>query len=101
MEALLACLIGLMFAAALYLMLSGSLIKFVFGFTLIGNAVNLSSRLQALSQDGQILMDEATKVRLGDAIEGLRLEPLGAKQLKGIDQPVEVFEISSGAEPAG
>ena len=41
MEALLACLIGLMFAAALYLMLSGTLIKFVFGFTLIGNAVNL------------------------------------------------------------
>ena len=41
MEALIACLIGLMFAAALYLMLSGSLVKFVFGFTLIGNAVNL------------------------------------------------------------
>lgn len=41
MEALTACLIGLMFAAALYLMLSGSLVKFVFGFTLIGNAVNL------------------------------------------------------------
>lgn len=41
MEALLALLIGLMFAAALYLMLSGVLVKFVFGFTLIGNAVNL------------------------------------------------------------
>ena len=41
MEALLACLIGLMFAAALYLMLSGVLVKFVLGFTLIGNAVNL------------------------------------------------------------
>ena len=41
MEALLACLIGLMFAAALYLMLSGTLVKFVFGFTLVGNAVNL------------------------------------------------------------
>ena len=41
METLLACLIGLMFAAALYLMLSGNLIKFVFGFTLMGNAVNL------------------------------------------------------------
>ena len=41
METLLACLIGLMFGTALYLMLSGSLIKFVFGFTLIGNAVNL------------------------------------------------------------
>ena len=41
MEALLACLIGLMFAAALYLMLSGVLVKFVLGFTLISNAVNL------------------------------------------------------------
>ena len=41
METLLACLIGLMFAAALYLMLTGTLVKFVFGFTLIGNAVNL------------------------------------------------------------
>lgn len=41
MEPLLAGLIGLMFAAALYLMLSGNLVKFVFGFTLMGNAVNL------------------------------------------------------------
>ena len=41
MEVLLACLIGLMFAAALYLMLSGILVKFVFGFTLIGSAINL------------------------------------------------------------
>ena len=41
METLLACLIGLMFAAGLYLMLSGNLVKFVFGFTLIGNTINL------------------------------------------------------------
>jgi multisubunit Na+/H+ antiporter MnhC subunit len=30
-----------MFAAAIYLMLSGLLIKFVFGLALIGNAINL------------------------------------------------------------
>jgi multisubunit Na+/H+ antiporter MnhC subunit len=52
MQAMIACLIGLMFAAALYLMLSGSLVRFVFGFTLIGNAVNLliftAGRLQGL-----------------------------------------------------
>jgi multisubunit Na+/H+ antiporter MnhC subunit len=41
MEPLLACLVGLLFAAALYLMLSGVLVRFVFGFTLIGNAINL------------------------------------------------------------
>ena len=41
MEALLAGLVGLLFAAGLYLMLSGILIRFVFGLTLLGNAVNL------------------------------------------------------------
>ncbi len=41
MESVLACLVGFMFAAALYLMLSGMLVRFVFGLALMGNAVNL------------------------------------------------------------
>lgn len=41
MEALMALMVGLMISAALYLMLSGALIRFVFGFTLMGNAINL------------------------------------------------------------
>ncbi len=41
MESLLAMVVGLMSAAALYLMLSGVLVKFVFGLTLMGNAINL------------------------------------------------------------
>ena len=41
MEILLAGLIGLLFAAAIYLMLSGVLVRFVFGFVLIGNGINL------------------------------------------------------------
>ncbi len=41
MEALLACLVGLLFAAGIYLMLSGVLVRFVFGLSLISNAVNL------------------------------------------------------------
>jgi multisubunit Na+/H+ antiporter MnhC subunit len=41
MEALLSLLVGLMTAAAIYLMLSGDLVRFVFGFTLLGNSVNL------------------------------------------------------------
>jgi multisubunit Na+/H+ antiporter MnhC subunit len=40
-EALLAALVGLLFASAVYLMLSGVLVKFVFGLVLIGNGVNL------------------------------------------------------------
>lgn len=41
MEFLLALVVGLLFSAALFLMLSGILVRFVFGFTLMGNAVNL------------------------------------------------------------
>lgn len=41
MEFLLALVVGLLFSAALFLMLSGVLVRFVFGFTLMGNAVNL------------------------------------------------------------
>lgn len=41
MEPLLAIMVGVMIAGALYLMLSGMLVRFVFGFVLMGNAVNL------------------------------------------------------------
>ena len=41
MEGVLAVLTGLIFAASIYLMLSGVLVKFVFGFALASNAANL------------------------------------------------------------
>ena len=42
MEALLAITIGLMVAAAVYLMLSGHMLRFIFGLVLISNAANLT-----------------------------------------------------------
>ena len=42
MESLLAMTIGVLVAAAVYLMLSGQLIRFVFGLVLISNAANLT-----------------------------------------------------------
>jgi multicomponent Na+:H+ antiporter subunit C len=41
MEEVLAILIGLIFAVSIYLMLSGVLVRFVFGFALASNAANL------------------------------------------------------------
>ena len=41
MEAVLACLVGLFFAAAVYLILSRALIRVLLGIVLLGNAVNL------------------------------------------------------------
>ncbi len=42
MEALLALTIGAVVAAAVYLMLSGHLLRFIFGLVLISNAANLT-----------------------------------------------------------
>jgi class 3 adenylate cyclase len=63
-------------------------------YTVIGNTVNLAARLQALSLDGHILMDRRT----ARAIEGIPMRSLGPKLLKGIDEPVEVFEIDASGE---
>lgn len=41
MEIVLALLIGLMFGSSVYLMLSRNWIRYLFGFIIIGNAVNL------------------------------------------------------------
>ena len=41
MEFLLALLVGLLYAAGIYLLLRRSIIKLILGFVLIGNAVNL------------------------------------------------------------
>jgi multicomponent Na+:H+ antiporter subunit C len=41
METVLAFLVGWLFAAAVYLMLSRSLVRYLFGLVLIGNAANL------------------------------------------------------------
>jgi len=42
MEALLAITIGVLVAAAVYLMLSGHMLRFIFGLVLISNAANLT-----------------------------------------------------------
>ena len=42
MEPLFALLIGMLFAGGIYLVLERNLIRFLFGFILLGNAVNLS-----------------------------------------------------------
>jgi multicomponent Na+:H+ antiporter subunit C len=76
MEPLLAIVVGVMIAGALYLMLSGMLVRFVFGFVLMGNAVNLliftAGRLSAtappLIEPGRTLPGEAVANALPQAL---------------------------------
>lgn len=60
-------------------------------FTVIGDTVNLASRLCGEARPGQVLVCEATE-RAASA-SGLRFHALEARLVKGVARPVPVFEF--------
>jgi len=61
-------------------------------YTVIGNTVNLASRLCAVAEPGQILISPETC----EAVENTsRAVSLGPTVLKGISRPIELYEIIS------
>jgi adenylate cyclase len=64
-------------------------------YTVIGDAVNLGARLQALNKDygTTIIVSAETARRLTSAYE---LRPLGSAVVKGRSKPVELFEVRPG-----
>ena len=59
-------------------------------YTASGQVTNLAARLANQAKGGKILIGEGTK-RL---IEGMwPVEPLGASRLKGLDEPVPMYEL--------
>jgi adenylate cyclase len=70
-------------------------------YTVIGDAVNLASRLCAKAAGAQILASESTYSALANGLPARRLEPI---LVKGKETPVEVYEISwedEAAAPGG
>jgi adenylate cyclase len=60
-------------------------------FTVIGDTVNLSSRLCGQAKAGQVLVDEATHgIIIGAGLQTTALEP---RQVKGVARPVAVFDV--------
>jgi len=59
-------------------------------YTVIGDAVNLASRLCAKAAGGQILVSESTFTALGVDMPAKKLDPI---MVKGKEKPVEVYEI--------
>lgn len=65
-------------------------------YTVVGEAVNLAARLCQSAGGGEILISEATRERVGDAV---RAESLGERTLKGLS-PVRLHRvIGLSAEP--
>lgn len=59
-------------------------------YTVIGERVNLASRLCSLAKAGQVVMDGATRELLGDRAVTRTLPPV---RLKGFSEEVQAFEL--------
>jgi adenylate cyclase len=64
----------------------------IMSYTVIGDNVNLGSRLESLNKEyrTRIIISEATRSRLTRAFE---LRPLGGVVVKGKTRPVDIFEV--------
>jgi adenylate cyclase len=59
-------------------------------YTVIGDAVNLASRLCANAAGGQILISESTHCTLQGRLPAKKLDPI---KVKGKEAPIEIYEI--------
>jgi class 3 adenylate cyclase len=63
-------------------------------YTIVGDTVNLTQRLQQLAEAGETVMSEATLHALREHVDTV---PLGAQLVKGRDTPVVAFKILAAA----
>jgi class 3 adenylate cyclase/ActR/RegA family two-component response regulator len=65
-------------------------------YTVVGDAVNIAARLQGEAAGGEIVASASTISAAGD----LAAEPIGARQVKGREEPVEVFRVLIAEAPS-
>ena len=61
-------------------------------YTVVGDAVNVAQRLQSEAEAGEIVAAAATVA----AAPGIPASPIGPRQVKGREEPVEVFRVVIG-----
>jgi adenylate cyclase len=59
-----------------------------------GRTVNLAARIASYAQAGQVVVSEDTVQRSGRA-DGLRFQPLGPVELKGVTKPLPLYQAFS------
>jgi class 3 adenylate cyclase len=63
-------------------------------YTVIGNHVNLASRLATIAEPQQILISERTLTAVRDLVDA---RPVDEIQLKGVNRPMRIFEVVDAA----
>ena len=66
-------------------------------YTVIGHPVNLAARIEQIAAPGQILLGTGTAEMLGG---NFRLKNMCGVNLRGVAQPVELWELLDAAAPA-
>lgn len=59
-------------------------------YTVMGDTVNMTQRMQARAAAGKVLVSDAAKARAGEGFSYTELEPF---QVKGRQEPVKAFEL--------
>jgi adenylate cyclase len=70
----------------------------IMSYTVIGDAVNLGSRIESLNKEygTRLIISESTRARLKGRYD---MKALGAVTVKGKSEPVTIFEVLARAEP--
>ena len=61
-------------------------------YTVLGNEVNLASRLADRADAAQILVTERTMRQVGDIVDGTLVDEIS---LKGINRPIRIYEVDA------
>jgi adenylate cyclase len=61
-----------------------------FSYTVIGEEVNLASRMCSVAKKGQIIVTESTYRKIKWQFEFNRMEPV---TVKNVSQPVQIYEV--------
>ena len=59
-------------------------------YTVIGNQVNVASRLESIAESGQILISQRTFTRVQDFVKVNKEESIN---VKGIHNPIKIYNV--------